>query len=170
MNKKKIVIYSILTLALLIILTCLRSTSHASEKRQTNDVLLSDKAYQACIDYGEVYCICPELIMAIIEKESGGQPDVQNGSCVGLMQISEKWHEDRIKDLGITNLKEEESNILVGCDYLFDLFEEYEDPALVLMIYHGEKDAIKNWEEGHISEYALKILRRASELEKLHGK
>ena len=37
------------------------------------------------------YHICPEMVMAIIEHESSGQADVENGGCKGLMQIYEKY-------------------------------------------------------------------------------
>lgn len=167
MNKQKVKMYLLILILLFFILGCFYITANASNETGT---MLSEIAYQACVTYGEEYGICPELLMAIIEKESCGKADAQNGSCVGLLQISSKWHKNRMKKLGVTDLKDEQSNVLVGCDYLLELFEEYEDPALVLMIYHGEKDAIRNWENGEVSEYATSILKRSEELERAHGK
>lgn len=141
-----------------------------SEAKEPEDAEISETAYKACEEIGEEYGICPELLMAIIEKESGGQPDAENGDCKGLMQISAKWHKDRMKRLGVTDLFDERSNILVGADYLSDLFESYEDPALVLMVCHGERNAVSNAESGHISDYAREILRRSLELERSRGK
>lgn len=86
------------------------------------------------------------------------------------MQISPRWHRDRMECLGVTDLFDERSNILVGADYLAELFEKYEDAAVVLMIYHGEKDAIKKAEQGDISNYAIGILERTAELERIHEK
>ena len=53
---------------------------------------------------------------------------------------------------------------------LLELFEKYEDPALVLMIYHGESKAQQKYDNGQISSYAKKILDRACELERMRGK
>lgn len=106
--------------------------------------------------------------MAIIERESWGDPRAQNGSCKGLMQVSDKWHKDRMNWLGVTNLFDEYGNILVGTDYLLELFEKYEDPGLVLMIYNGDSQAFENAEKGILPEYAKGILERSAYLEELH--
>ena len=49
---------------------------------------ISEDAQEACVKYGEEYGICPELLMAMIERESSGRPDAESGGCKGLMQIS----------------------------------------------------------------------------------
>ena len=119
--------------------------------------------------YIEVVCeqknICPEFIQALIERESNWKPDARNGDCVGLMQLSEKWHQDRMEKYGVTDLTDPYDNILLGIDYLAELFRRYEDPAMVLMIYNGDSRAWDYWETGEMSEYAAKILERAAELE-----
>lgn len=98
--------------------------------------------------------------MAIIEHESSGQADVENGGCKGLMQIYEKYHRDRMERLGV--------EILVGCDYLAELFEKYEgDMSTVLMIYSGKSDALTRTYENR-TEYAKSIMNRTVELERLH--
>lgn len=135
-----------------------------------NDTFISETAYEACIEYGEEYGICPELLMAIIERESGGRADAENGGCCGLMQINPKWHSDRMKRLGVTDLLGECGNILVGTDYLAELFAEHQEAATVLMVYHGEKNAVQKAENGEISSYAQWILDRNMELERIHEK
>lgn len=155
----------ILTVFLPIIMAA--SISSAAIKGE-NDTYISETAYEACVEYGEQYNICPELLMAIIEVESRGQADAENGGCYGLMQISEKWHKDRMEQLGVTDLFDERSNILVGADYLAELFEKYEDSATVLMIYHGERNAVQKGKRGEISSYAEGILERSAELERIH--
>lgn len=137
---------------------------------EDNDTYISETAYDACIECGEEYGICPELIMAIIERESGGQADAENGRCCGLMQISVKWHYNRMERIGVTDLYEERGNIHVGTDYLAELFDKYGDAATVLMVYHGEKNAVEKAENGEISSYAEGILERSAELERIHGK
>nr|DAF59544.1 MAG TPA: hypothetical protein [Siphoviridae sp. ctmIh35] len=125
-------------------------------------------------EYIEAICeprhICPELIEATIERESRWNPKAVNGDCMGLMQISERWHRERMERLGVTDLFDPYDNILVGVDYMAELFEKYEDPGMVLMVYHGEKNAIEKASSGEISDYAEWILTRSAELEREHGK
>lgn len=113
------------------------------------------------------YHICPEMVMAIIEHESSGQADATNGGCKGLMQINEKYHTERMKRLGVTDIYDPYGNILVGCDYLAELFAEYEDMSVVLMKYNGTHDALTRTYENR-TEYAKNIMTRTMELERLH--
>lgn len=134
-----------------------------------NDTWISEEAQEQCITYGEEYGICPELLMAIIEQESSGQSYAENGSCKGLMQVSEKWHKDRMERLGVTDIFE--SNVLVGTDYLAELFAENDDLYWVLMAYNGGIDyANRMYEAEKYSRYAVSIANRSAELEWLHGK
>lgn len=126
------------------------------------------------IDYIEIICqernICPELVEAIIEKESNWEPKAANGDCIGLMQVSQKWHKDRMDKLGAQDLTDPYDNILVGIDYLSELFERYEDVGAVLMKWNGDSRLLEYLETGKLSEYAEKVLKRSAELERLHGK
>lgn len=134
-----------------------------------NDTWISEEAQEQCITYGEEYGICPELLMAIIEQESSGQAYAENGSCKGLMQVSEKWHKDRMERLGVTDIFED--NVLVGTDYLSELFAENDDLYWVLMAYNGGIDyANRMYEAEKYSRYAVSIANRSAELERLHGK
>lgn len=126
------------------------------------------------LDYIEIVCedkhICPELVEAIIESESSWNPKAQNGDCIGLMQVSESWHRDRMERLGVTDLEDPYDNILIGVDYLSELFEQYEDVGAVLMKYNGDSCLPEYLETGEMSKYAEKILIRSAELERIHGK
>ena len=121
-------------------------------------------------DYIEILCqersMCPELVQAIIEAESAWDSEARNGDCVGLMQISERWHQDRMERLGVEELTDPYDNILVGVDYLDELIHRYGDQAMVLMVYNGDSRAKEFWKSGRMSEYARKILERAEELER----
>lgn len=129
---------------------------------------------ESWIDYIEIICqernICPELVESIIEAESSWNPKAQNGDCIGLMQVSGSWHKDRMARLGVTDLTDPYDNILVGVDYLSELFERYEDVGAVLMKYNGDSCLPKYLETGEMSKYAEKILIRSAELERIHGK
>lgn len=163
MNKHRIL------LALLPIIIAFFVTSITYADRE--DSFLSKTAIRACKEYGEEYGICPELLMAIAEAESSGNPNAENGSCKGLMQVSEKWHKDRMDRLGVEDLFDESGNILVATDYLYELFKKYEDVGMVLMVYNGDSDA-KDYMYGtaELSKYAQKILERSAYLEELHDK
>ena len=143
---------------------------NVAAKDKPADTWISKTAQKACIDYGKEYCICPELLMAVIETESSGDPQAKNGTCTGLMQVSSRWHADRIKRLGVKSLYDERGNIHVGTDYLVELIKKHGDVATALMVYHGESDALSKADRGIISDYASKILERSAELERLHGK
>ena len=111
------------------------------------------------------YGVSPELIEAMIETESGGISTVRNGTCIGLMQVSTRWHRDRAAALGV-DMTTDQGNILTGVDYLMEIAAEEEDLYYVLATYNGQSNAAP----GKSSGYAEKILNRAEELEKVHGK
>lgn len=139
-------------------------------KEEIEPTHISVEAQVSCYEYGEMYDICPKLLMAMIEAESSGNPKAENGDCKGLMQISERWHTGRMAEIGADDIWSETDNIHIGANYLHELFNKYEDVALVLMVYNGESDAVEKAENGYISDYARKILDRSAELERWKGK
>jgi len=87
------------------------------------------------------------------------------------MQVSTKWHKDRMDKLGVSDLFEPMQNMLVGTDYLSDLILEYEDVSVALMIYNGDSSAedVLNG-SADVSAYADEILSISAELERENGK
>lgn len=134
---------------------------------EPKDTWISDEFLPYIKGASEQYHICPEMIMAIVEHESSGQADARNGSCKGLMQINEKYHSDRMEHLGVVDIYDPYGNILVGCDYLAELFAEYEDMSIVLMKYNGTSGAVTRGYENR-TKYADGIIKRTMELERLH--
>jgi soluble lytic murein transglycosylase-like protein len=128
--------------------------------------------YQNANVIGHEFDICPELLMAVAETESQFTATAENGSCKGLMQVSINFHKQRFTDAGWSSLDwtDPYKNMYVAADYLHDLFEEHEDAATVLMLYHGEKNAVSKGKSGNVSSYAKGILERSEELERFHGK
>ena len=135
-----------------------------------NDTYIKHQYQEYCKIIGKQYNVCPELLMAIIETESSGKANAKNYGCIGLMQVYEKYHKDRMERLGVTDLTNPYQNILVGTDYLMELAEKYEDLGLVLMKYNGDSKANAYWETGELSEYAAGIIERSAELERIRGK
>ena len=135
------------------------------------DTGLPQEYISYCEQIGQSYHICPELLEAVIETESGGNPDaVGDLGEIGLMQIYPKYHRMRAEHLKVYNLFDPEGNILVGADYLAELFQKHEDVGAVLMIYNGTKDAVERGMRGDYTDYAEKIMKRCEELEWLHKK
>ena len=124
-------------------------------------------------EVGAMYDICPELLQALVERESTFYINATNGNCKGLAQISTRWHTERMERLGVTDIYEPYGNILVAADYLRELFDEREDDDVyyVLMRYNMAIDTANSlYAAGEITDYARSIVRRAAELERLHGK
>lgn len=129
------------------------------------DTYIKTEYVEYCTEIGEEYDICPEILMALIERESSGKADAENGSCKGLCQVSERWHRDRMEKLGVDDIFDPEGNIRLCADYLVELGSEYQDIAVAIGFYHGEKHP-----EIKISNYTTWILDRAEELERVHQK
>lgn len=141
-----------------------------SEKFSKARKQISDDEYKQIEEICEDYNICYELILAIIEAESGYNPDAVNGEHIGLMQISSKYFSDKMIELGVTDLYDPVQNVLCGVDYISELSEEYDDLYLVLMFYNMGYKAIDLYEDGKYSNYAIKITERAYEMEREHLK
>ena len=101
------------------------------------------------------YGLNPDIVKALIEEESGwvASAEGDNGNSIGLMQIQERWHKERITRLGITNLYDPEQNVTVGCDILSELLNKYGNYEDALSVYNSG-----NTEDGKA--YAERILRK----------
>lgn len=160
----------IIAFTIVVLLIFFSVSTKSSAKAEDNDTWLSPEIQSYCEEIGMEYGICPELFEAMIEAESSGNAGAVNGSCKGLMQVNVPCHRDRMKRLSVDDIYDEEQNIRVAADYLLELFEEYEDPGLVLMKYNGTSNAAERAERGDYTCYARKILKRSYELERIHEK
>lgn len=76
----------------------------------------------ACEETGIPY----ELALAVIRQETEFRNVVgDDGRSVGYMQVQQRWHEDRMARLGVTDLTDPYGNFRVGCDYLAELLGKY---------------------------------------------
>lgn len=138
------------------------------EIRYLDEIPLDKHLQQYIFDMAKKYSVSPYLIFAIIERESKFDTSAigDGGESYGLMQIKKKYQKERMKRLGVRNLAEPKSNVLVGIDYLAELFWQYEDVVDVLHAYNGGGAyAEKLSRKGATSKYATAILSRANELE-----
>ena len=119
-------------------------------------------------DYCKDKKLNPYLIFAMCERESQYKADAvgDSGRSLGIMQIQEQWHQERMDRLGCTDLLNPYQNVTVGIDILIDLYSKCNDTAWVLMAYNGgEAYANRNYNAGNISEYARYIITRTEEME-----
>lgn len=106
------------------------------------------------------YDIHPAFILAVIETESTYKWQAKNGDHYGLMQINPKWHHDRMKKLGVSDLQANPyDNIRVGVDYISDLFEQYDNPYDVLNVYNSGST------DGYAHEYSITVMERFHRIE-----
>lgn len=130
---------------------------------------IPEEVKAAAEKWGEVYNICPEFIEALAYQESRYKADVvsADGKYIGLCQINPNCHKKRMDKLGVDDLTDIDGNIAVACDYLAELFEQYEgDVDVIVMCYNGDY----SWQRGNISNYAKEILERSADYERIHGK
>lgn len=109
------------------------------------------------------YGIDPAIVFAMIERESGFRADAvgDNGKSFGLMQIMEKWHEERMEKLGVTDLLNPHENVLVGIDYLAEMLNRDKGIEWALAAYNaGASGANK----GYGADYAKGVLERSEEI------
>lgn len=115
--------------------------------------------YGACLEFEVPY----ELALAVIEQETNFQNVTgDDGASEGYMQVQQRFHKDRMDELGVTDLMDPESNFRVACHYLRDLFDRYGDTHKVLMAYNaGPSGAAKLWSEGIMtSSYSRSVMER----------
>ena len=126
---------------------------------------LDDETQQMIVEKCKEYDVDFTFAMAVIYCESSFRPNIvsYNGSSVGLMQINKINHERLSETLGLTDFFDPEQNVTAGLYMLRELFDKYEDPAMVLMAYNmGESGARELWDQGvFTSAYAEKVLRQA---------
>ena len=108
------------------------------------------------------------FMLALIETESGYQWDAESadGSCKGYTMINDKWHQERMQKLGVTDIYDPYGNLEVSIDFLSELFCKYHEASTVLMCYNcGESGAGRLLEKGiYCTAYSEKILAREAEI------
>ena len=134
-----------------------------------NGYITENSLISICEYVGDMYDISPKLLQAIAWVESRYKVDaVSSCNAKGLTQVMEKWNMDRISRLGVTDLYDPYSSVLLCADIVSELkgLKYGEDISYVLMAYNmGATGAKKHYESGKISTYAIKVLEKQKELE-----
>ena len=119
-------------------------------KADDGDTWIPQSQIDLCESLGAEYGIQPELLEALIERESSGQMSATNGSCYGICQINGAvWGYE---------YDTEEKQIRKACEMLIGFDCEVDE---ALSKYNGQKNP-------HYDGYVEKILTRSHELEVLH--
>ena len=169
---KKILEGAILLMALSMVPSVTAQANSMSNFPTEDETGVPEEIYQYAEVIGDQFDICPELLMAIAERESRFQGEVENGPCKGLMQVNASTHKQRFIEAGWqpSEWTDPYKNMYVGASYLHDLFIQYEDVGIVLGVYHGERNAVSKGKSGNLSSYTTGILERSEQLERFHGK
>ena len=129
------------------------------------DTYINPEYVQYCEEIGEEHHMESWLLVSLIEHESAGIPNVVSRTGdVGLCQINPRWVEYTADEL-----KDPYTNISCAADILEGLFEKYGLEGL--MAYNaGEYSDLfnKHMEDGTLSDYAKKIIKRSDYLQELH--
>lgn len=111
----------------------------------------------------------PYLIRSMVQQESDYRADIigDNGKSFGLMQIQPRWNRERMDSLGVEDLLDPYSNLLVGISLMDYLLKTCPTVEYALMQYNGGPTyALKMYNAGKVSGYATEVLDR---FEKLKG-
>ncbi|WP_317366498.1 lytic transglycosylase domain-containing protein [uncultured Tyzzerella sp.] len=101
--------------------------------------------------YAKKYSIEKELVFAVINAESRFNKEaISNKGAIGLMQIMPETGEWLAKKIKIENfskemLYDEEININLGCYYLKELINKFEDETLALCAYNAGSTNVYRW-------------------------
>lgn len=142
--------------------------SEAEDDVKYFDVPLSEDLQDYIFELCKKYKIDPALVIALIKRESNFKSDIisYSGSSYGLMQINKKWHIERMKKVGCTDLLDPYQNVTVGIDLLAELYRANNSTEWVLMAYNkGYSYANQAIAEGSVSEYAQSIIDNSKSLE-----
>lgn len=93
--------------------------------------------YGLCNYDNSLFC----AVMAIANVESGFQADLtgDDGTSIGMMQVSTKWHTSRMEALGVTDLTDPVQCAAVAIDYIKELealFEVGPESHILYMAYN----------------------------------
>ena len=105
----------------------------------------------------ESYGVDKYVVLSVVWQKSRCDADAVGAvGELGLMQISPRWHMDRMVRLGARNMFDTEMNVTVGVDLLAEL-GVMSDPHHALAVYNGgyTKPALSK-------QYASNVVRRAA--------
>lgn len=106
----------------------------------------SGKLWDMARDLGEKYDLDPRLVMAVVQKESGGNPRARSHvGARGLMQLMP----GTARTLGVKDPYNPHANMEAGTKYLKSLIHDFGDVRLGLMAYNWGPGNVRSYLKGH---------------------
>jgi LysM repeat protein len=106
----------------------------------------SGRLWDMARDLGEKYDLDPRLVMAVVQKESGGNPRARSHvGAKGLMQLMP----DTARSLGVKDAYDAQANMKAGTKYLKSLIDDFGDVRLGLMAYNWGPGNVRSYLKGH---------------------
>lgn len=102
-------------------------------------------------EYSSKYNLSPYYVAAIAKTESNFNPEAKsNKNAYGIMQITEEtgqWAAEKmgLKDFSADKLYDPEYSIRMGCWYLDNLRQEFNNWDLVSAAYNGGRGNVRSW-------------------------
>jgi hypothetical protein len=98
--------------------------------------------YGACLEFEIDY----PLALAMIEQETRFTNVMgDGGKAYGYFQVWPKWHQDRMAELGVTDLMDPESNFRVALHYMRENLDKYGNLEDALTAYNSGKPGSSNY-------------------------
>jgi len=111
-------------------------------KQPKLDPAITKPTSDAIVKYAKKYGFPPEFIVCLIDRESSFNTiATSSADCVGLMQINEKFHKDKLAKIGIKSdqLFHIDHNIHIGCMILRKYYNSTKSIGKALTKYVGGK-------------------------------
>jgi hypothetical protein len=116
------------------------------------DPIISKEISKAVYKYSQKYEFPPELIIALMERESSIiSTQTSSANCVGLMQINPKAHPEKVEGFTTHQLYHIDTNVRIGCQILREYYDNTQSIETALEKYLGAKntayinDVLKNF-------------------------
>lgn len=145
-------------------------TLEKASKHTYFDVPLSEDIQDHIFELCEKTGLDASMVVAMIFVESTYRSDLigDNGKSFGLMQIQPRWHSKRMSALGCDDLLDPYQNIIVGIDYISELYTyggKKRTTDWVLMAYNGGPSyANKKTAQGVVTHYVNKVYNKQATL------
>ena len=129
-----------------------------SGKREKPPQKTGVRVYMDLIEeYSALHAVDPNLIMAVVQAESGGNPNaLSTKGAAGLMQLMPAT----AAALGVENRFDPEENIASGIRYLSELLDRFKSVEVALWAYNAGPTAVHHGRMPlETQEYVPKVLR-----------
>lgn len=133
------------------------------ELKPAFDVPLEPELLDHVLVTAEEYDLEPELILAVIRKESNFHTDAlgDNGASYGLMQIQPRWWSGLAREIGCEDfMTDPYQNITLGSAIIRRKLNSGKGVEWAIMAYNGgDPDANAKRKEGRITEHTAIVMK-----------